>query len=355
MNVLIIGAGAIGSLVGARLATRHGSVTLAGRPRTVETVREHGLYLEDESGRRRIEDIHVTGSLSDAFAQTKDAFDLAVLTVKSYDTAAAVNEFADAAERYGHTIPIVVSLQNGVGNEETLAARIGPERVIAGTITTPVSIPQPGVIRVDRPQYTVGLSDWQPGAPQPDADTVRTLLAQAGFSATCYAHARGMKWTKLLMNMAGNATSAILGVPPDQVYARNKMADLEIDAWREALRVMAAAGIPPQNVGSYPFKTLAPFIRFAPRRVLRPILRKRIGKARGGKMPSLYLDLESGKGRSEVEWLNGAVVSAGRAAGVATPVNQALTGTLLRLVDDPTQRADWRENYARLAEAGAGA
>ena len=170
---------------------------------------------------------------------------------------------------------------------------------------------------------------------------------------TRYADARGMKWTKLLMNMAGNATCAILGAPPEVVFAQDEMVDLEIGAWREALAVMAAASIPPQNLGGYPFAVLAPGIRHGPRALLRPILRKQIGGARGGKMPSLYLDLENGKGKSEVSWLNGAVVMLGEAVGVATPVNRALTETLLDLVANPANRPAWFENYAGL-QAAAG-
>jgi 2-dehydropantoate 2-reductase len=352
VNLLIIGAGAIGSLVGAKLALQGARVTLAGRPAFAELVRQQGLHLEDETGTRQVTGLQAAGSIEDAFGQTGDEFDLAILTVKSYDTAAAIAECRDATRKQGCRLPRVLSLQNGVGNEEMLAAAFGPERVIAGTITTPVSIREPGRIRVDRPKYAVGVSDWQPGNP-PAAAAIQQLLNAAGFSVTWYADARGMKWTKLLMNMAGNATCAILGTPPEVVFAQDEMVDLEIDAWREALAVMAAASIPPQNLGGYPFAVLAPGIRHGPRALLRPVLRKQIGGARGGKMPSLYLDLEKGKGKSEVSWLNGAVATLGEAVGVATPVNRALTETLLDLVANPANRSAWFENYARL-QAAAG-
>ncbi len=104
--------------------------------------------------------------------------------------------------------------------------------------------------------------------------------------------------------------------------------DLEIEAWREALAVMAAAGIPALNMDKYPFAMLAPLIRYAPKALIRPILRSQIGGARGGKMPSLHIDLHGNKGRSEVGWLNGAVVRKGRKSGVATPVNGVLTDVL---------------------------
>ncbi len=101
----------------------------------------------------------------------------------------------------------------------------------------------------------------------------------------------------------------------------------------------------------YPFATLAPLIRYAPKALIRPILRSQIGGARGGKLPSLHIDLHSGKGRSEVGWLNGAVVRKGGEVGVATPVNQVLTEVLSELVAHPDEIRAWRGNHARLLAA----
>ena len=114
-------------------------------------------------------------------------------------------------------------------------------------------------------------------------DETCALLGQAGFAVKQYANARGMKWTKLLMNMMGNATCAILDEPPQVVFADNRLVDLEIAAWREALAVMRAAQIPALNMDKYPFGMLAPLIRFAPNALIRPLLRAQIGGARGGK------------------------------------------------------------------------
>ncbi|MCB0158315.1 MAG: hypothetical protein KDD83_09310, partial [Caldilineaceae bacterium] len=71
------------------------------------------------------------------------------------------------------------------------------------------------------------------------------------------------------------------------------------------------------------------------------------------KMPSLHIDLHSGKGKSEVGWLNGAVVRAGEEAGVATPVNRVLTEVLTELVTQPAQRDEWRHAGTRLLTAVA--
>jgi 2-dehydropantoate 2-reductase len=290
-------------------------------------------------------------SIGDALSAAGAAFDLAILTVKSYDTAGAIAEILRSAPP--DRLPPVLSLQNGVGNEESLAAALGNAAVIAGTLTTPVTTVGPGAVRVERPSYNLGLSPWVPNGVGGVVDSAETALRRAGFDVVRYASAPGMKWTKLLMNMLGNATSAILDMPPEEVFLDTMLVDLEIDAWREALAVMRAAGIAPVNLGSYPFAKLAPLIRSLPKRALRSILRKRIGSARGGKMPSLSLDLHGGRKESEVPWLNGAVVRSGAEVGVPTPVNAMLTQTLLSLACDPVRQEQWRHNGARLAAAAA--
>lgn len=402
MKILIIGAGAIGCLVGGKLAHSGHAVTFGSRPRFVETLRTQGLVLMDETGRHVIGSAEATPSIADALRTSERPFDLAILTVKSYDTATAVQELHNVATETGLPLPPILSLQNGVGNEQTIVeglAALGVP-VLAGVITTPVSVPGPGIIQIDRPSYTLGLSLWtqqQGGAssdsiaasPAVSAPAGLPILTQtqealrtAGFRVRHYADAQGLKWTKLLMNMMGNALSAILDEPPARLFLDARLADLEIQAWRETLQVMSRAGILPVNLVSYPFAWLAPVIRYAPKTWLRPVLAAQVGKARGSKMPSLHIDLHKhfaaatdpnvqqdmtqttaqstaqAKGqaavatpaviRSEIDWLNGAVVQKGRAVGVSTPVNTLLTETLRHLCQNPAAMVDYRHNPERL-------
>jgi 2-dehydropantoate 2-reductase len=351
-SVLIIGAGAIGSLVGGKLAQAGAAVTFAGRPAFAEAVRHRGLILTDAEGSYTLRNLTAAASITEACASAP--FDLVIITVKSYDTAAALAELLQALA--GAPIPAMLSLQNGVGNEATIAAALaapvgGSTPVIAGIITTPVSVLEQGSIRVDKADYTLGISPWHPSLPATIVPRTIEALRLAGFAVTPYASAQSMKWSKLLMNIVGNAGSAILDLPPDRLFATAQLVDLEIAAWREALAVMRAAGIAPVRVGNYPFNLLAPLISYAPKNWLRPLLRARVGKARGGKMPSLHIDLHSGRAKSEVMWLNGAVVEKGREVSVATPVNQTLTEVLCRLVAEPGEIPAWRDNSQRLFEA----
>lgn len=360
-NVLIIGAGAIGCLVGGKLAMANQQVTLVGRRAFVEQVRGRGLQITDERGVHTVRNLRAAASMVEAYDRSPTAFDLAIFTVKSYDTSAAVDELRQALAATGAPAPALLSVQNGVGNEEMLAQVAANIAVIAGSITTPVSVDAPGVIRIDKPSYGLGLAMWeQAGEPgRAGAEEKQSamfagvceVMKMAGFAVKPYASAASMKWTKLLMNMMGNATCAILDEAPATVFADNRMVDIEIKAWREALAVMRAANIAPVDLERYPFGKLAPLIRYAPAVLMRPILRTQIGGARGGKMPSLHIDLHGNKGKSEVRWLNGAVVDKGGALGIATRVNAALTTTLLHLVAHPEERAGWKGAHDRLWQA----
>ena len=352
LTVLIIGAGAIGALVGGKLAQAGHAVTLVGRPHFAQTIDAAGLELRDERGAHHLRNVAAAGSIAQALtvaAAQETHFDIAILTVKSYDTNEALAELADALETTGTEPPVFCSFQNGVGNEDQIAARFGAHRVIAGTLTTPVSVPAVGVIQVEKPRYTMGLGSWDIAQPIAALADLERALHQAGFDVTLYPDARAMKWTKLLMNMLGNATSAILDATPQQVFADPDLLNIEIDAWREAFAVMRGLGITPIDLDGYPLSRVQRLIRFAPKGLLRVVLRKLIGNARGGKVPSLHIDLHGGKKTSEVDWLNGAVVQGGRTCRIPTPVNQVLTETMHRLsCGDAAHLALWRQNSLRL-------
>ena len=349
LRILTIGAGAIGCFVGGKLASAGHAVKLVGRPGTTAALQSRGLELHAADGAvERIPSVSAVSSIREAFP---DSYDLAILAVKSYDTETVLDELAPAEALLP---PAILSLQNGVGNEEQIAARFGPQRVLAGTITAPVEVKEPGVVQVTKSTFAVGLADFHGDSADPKSNSLSSSFSSAGLPAKVYNDAYSMKWSKLLMNMIGNATSAILAEPPAVTFADPRIADLEIDALREALRVMAAAGIRPLNVEKYPLRTLAPLLRFGPRPLLRSALHRVVGGARGGKMPSLFLDLESGKRGSEVAWYNGAIVRKGVEVGVETPANCLLTETVQKLAAERGLRAGWRGNYVQLAAAARG-
>ena len=325
MRILIIGAGAIGTLMGAFLARSGQQVSLIGRSPFLEAVAQNGLRVENDTAKWQVRPAAVFPSV--AAALTAGPYDIAMLSVKSYDTASVLEEM----QATGVALPPLLSWQNGVGNEEMLAAALGPEKVLAGILTTPVISLAPGHIKVSRPSFHCGVAALHP-ATSPLLDKVVMALLLAGFTVQQIDDYRRLKWSKLLLNLPANAQSAILGWTPTQLYADPLAGRLEAQAWQEAFRVMAAAQIKPVVIGSYPLPWLAPLVRFTPPGLLRGVLGRFVVGGRGDKYPSFYLARRAGQKRSEVHWLNGAVAEMGKRVGVSAPVNRTFTAVLEALL-----------------------
>jgi len=140
-----------------------------------------------------------------------------------------------------------------------------------------------------------------------------------------------MKWSKLLTNLQVNATSAILNWTPAEVL-RNPLAyQIEVMQLKEALAVMKKMQIKVVDLPGTPARLLVYALTSLPLRLGRSLVGIPLSKARGGKMPSLQMDLQAGRTQSEVEFLNGAVVGFGKKFGINTPVNQVLTESLAAL------------------------
>ena len=345
MRIVVVGAGAIGCLIGGRLAAAGHQVTLVARPRVVEAISGGGLRINLAGVTTFVRHIDAVSSTFEAFLEF-GPFDLALFTMKSYDTSAAIQQL----QEIGEALPPVLSLQNGVGNEEQLSEAFGAERVLAGVITIPASMPVPGVVRAGR--GGIGLASV---SPQHAPDSTAHAFRAAGFRTRVYADWRALKWSKLLLNLIGNATSAILDWPPERVFADPHLFDVERRAWHEALIVMQALGLHPVALPGYPLPWLVRLMRWLPRGLLQPMLRHMVARGRGGKMPSLHIDLERGRSRSEVMVLNGAVARVGEELGIPVPVNAALTRILLGLASGELEREAFRHAPERLlAEIGDG-
>lgn len=344
LNILIMGAGAVGCFVGGSLAAAKHNVTLLGRPALMDTISARGLTI------RRPDRPPQT-----VFPQTATAvvippapYDFIFLTVKTPATAPALEQLLPLARASSATQ--VVSLQNGIGSEEQIAAALGVEQTIAGTITIPIAVPEPGVIEVTRAKGGLGLAALVPGQP---VNQLAGALTGAGLYTAVYADYRAMKWSKLMLNIVTNASSAILDEPPAQIIARPELFNLELDALAEAAAVMKAQGIRAVKLPGYPVHWLARLVaaNWLPRSLRRAILRPFLVSGRGAKMPSLHIDLAAGRPTTEVGALNGAIVRAGQQYGIPTPVNQALTGILTGLVSGRFSRADYRSRPEKLLEA----
>jgi 2-dehydropantoate 2-reductase len=162
-----------------------------------------------------------------------------------------------------------------------------------------------------------------------------------------------MKWSKLLANLVANASSAILDLSAAEIYADPDGYRVERRQLREALAVMRGLGLRPVPLPGADARLLAFGVR-APAAIARPILRRAVGRARGGKEPSLRLHARADHGPTEVRWLNGAVVRAAAELGRRAPANACLERLVEEVLADPGRRAWFKGRPNRLAEACLG-
>lgn len=335
LQVLSFGAGAIGTYIGGSLALRGHTVIFLERPQVAAELRQRGLRLGLPAGEQRIAVPSVAGSLEEALAQ--GPYDVAIFAIKSFDTSPFLEELQpDAAY-----LPPVLCLQNGVENEPAIAALLGNDRVIAGTVTSAISRLAAGDIVLERLRG-IGVA-----ADHPISTNLVQALDQAGLKAQLFSHAADMKWSKMLTNLLANATSAILDMTPAEIFAHPGLYALEVAQLREALAVMRAQHIKAVDLPGTPVRLLAYGVHWLHPSISRPLIARAVGKGRGAKMPSLHIDLHSGRSQSEVDYLNGAVARIGARFGIATPANRVLNDTLLAIMHRELDHKD----FARKPEA----
>jgi 2-dehydropantoate 2-reductase len=340
LSLLSIGAGAIGSYIGGRLLLSGQRVVFVEKPEIAENLQKSGLTIHQGRESQRIASLRATSSLQQALAK-ESTYDVLLVAVKAYDTASLIETLLP----YKQQLPPILSLQNGVENELQFRSAFGQERVIAGTVTSAIGWKQIGEIVIEK-ERGVGIANESELAQK-----LINVLAQSGFNVKGYPRADEMKWSKLITNQLANATCAILNMPPADVLAHPASFQLEMLQIRETLKVMDALKIQVVDLPATPVRILTWAIRKLPFWISRPLFIYFIGKGRGNKMPSLFLDLRAGKKQSEVEYLNGAVVRFGEKTRMATPVNRFLNQTLTDIVQEKIPRHCYALNPDKLLEA----
>ncbi len=311
-------------------------VQMMERSVVVNELKAQGMRLTLHDGDHHIPNRQVLPSIKEALKTGE--FDVALFALKSYDTPGFLNTLSVSAS----SLPAFLCLSNGVANEPALVDALGPNKVIAGTVTTAVGRRAAGDIVCERLRG-VGVA-----AGHPLSERLTTALDAAGLQAQLFPKAADMKWSKMLTNLIANATSAILDLSPAEIFANPDLYRLEIQQLQETLAVMKAQDIGVVDLPGTPVRLLAFAIRYLPLAVSRPFLAKAVGGGRGAKMPSFHIDLHSGRGKSEVDFLNGAVVRAGAQVGIPTPVNKLLTDTLIKLTNGELPMDQYAQQPERL-------
>ncbi len=293
MKIAVMGAGAVGCYYGGLLAKTGHEVTLIGRPGHVEAVRRDGLRLQTADA-----DLHVPLAASTEPNAVRDA-EIVLCCVKTADTASAAATMAP----FLRPDAVIVSLQNGIENPELLRATL-PHEVIAAAVYVATAMAGDGHVRHHGGgQLVIGQSLH--------SDTVAAVFAAAGVPVEISDNIEGVQWTKLIINCAYNALSAITALPYGQLVRHAGVEQVLRDVVDECLAVAAKAGIVP--VGD---------VREGVERIPRVMAEQTSSTAQ---------DLQRGR-RSEIDYLNGCIVRKGEVLGVPTPANRLLQ-TLVKIFE----------------------
>ncbi|MBN1937361.1 MAG: ketopantoate reductase family protein [Anaerolineae bacterium] len=336
MDVLILGAGAVGTLLAFRLALAGHKVTAVGRAAFVRAVESHGLMFECD-GRAGCVDRLM--AVQDTRSLGESQFDLVLITTRTFDTAVAAVQALPFVQRGARA----VVMQDGVGGLEVAQGILGEPNLFVGVMTISVDMLKPGVVRQGHHRGGIAVAAANGHAPAFLVD----LLVQAGFETRQVQDVRALQWSRLLTGMLANAIPAILDWPPDQVYKNRRLYELELDALREALLVVQRMGIELVSLPGCPVPTLVWSLTHMPSSITRMTFIRAVVNGRAGRRPSLHTELARGR-KSEVEFLNGAVTREGKKVGAPTPVNLALCETLLGIAQGKVSWNEYRGQTDRL-------
>lgn len=299
MKIIVLGAGAVGSLFGARLARAGHSVTLVGRAAHVAAVHAHGLLVRNE----REEVVRLSAETE---LEPGTRADAALVTVKSFDLAAAMKELAAAIRA---PIPTLMP-QNGIGIEVRAAAALreggwsDPRPwMVRAVHSIPVTWLGPGIVReAGTGEILLAL----PHGRGPSGDCIRLferLLQGAGFRVRLSGEFDRDVWKKLLVNAAINPLTAVRGVP-NGALLEGEVHDMALALLSEARSAARAAGYP-----------------FAEEEAVREF--ERVARATAQNRSSMLQDLDRGR-PTEIDAISGELLRVAAQHGLSLPATRAI-------------------------------
>jgi len=294
VKIAIVGSGAMGSLTGGLLQEAGEDVYLCDVLQDhVERIKQKGLAVEGIGGERTIQ-VKATRDIEDI-----GVVDLIIVFVKSYDT----QEAAASAARIAGGNTSVLTLQNGIGNVEILEKLFGSEKVLAGTTDAAAAVVAPGRVKhtASGNVYIGRLS----GEVTPRVKEIVALFKKAGFNAHPTDNAIGMIWTKLILNLAINAPGTILRANCGRLVDNDYTKELMKQIVDEALQIVKRKKI--ELI--YPDMVQAAYD---------------LAQKNAVSQNSMLQDFLKGK-KTEIDFMNGAIVRQGEQIGIDTPVNRAMT------------------------------
>lgn len=304
----------MGSAIGGLLGQAGHEVALLGRGEHLRAIRDHGLRIDGLWGEHHIHGLRLFERAEEI---TANDWNVILLTVKTYDTAAAIA----ACRSLVGPCTWLVSIQNGHGNVEALSMAFGPERVLGARIITGAEM-QPGHVTVTVHADALRLGPHHGETElMPDADRLAQALDAAGVPARATDQYLAYLWAKLMYNCALNPLGALLRLTYGELAAHPPTRQAMSAIIREAFAVCQAHGIPlfwtnPEDYEQVFDNGMVP--------------------ATAHHYPSMLRDLDR-RGRTEIDSMNGAVARLGQQHGRATPTNALLTA-MIKLKEQQRQR-----------------
>jgi 2-dehydropantoate 2-reductase len=306
MKIAIIGAGAMGGLFASRLSAAGEAVSVVDVwTEHVDAISSQGLVLEDANG------IIVSHPAATVSVDGLPPADLILIFVKSSMTAAA----AQSARRIMGPFSRALTLQNGMGNAQTIAEIVGAERVLAGTTAQGATLLGPGRIRHG------GSGETHIGSMVGSCDEfcheVARKFSRAGIPTTTNEEVNKLIWGKLIINAGINALTTLLKLRNGQLADFQETRELVKMAVKEAVAVAMAAEI------KLPYEDAVAKVM-------------ETARATAANQSSMLQDILNGR-LTEIDAINGALVREGEKWGVSTPVNKMLT-LLVRTLEKKAER-----------------
>ncbi len=306
MNILVFGAGGVGSVLGGFLARMGHDVSLVGRDWHLDAVRKQGLVITGIWGDYRIKAFQCYRSVSEV---PKKDFDLVLLTVKSFDTAKAMDELLPFLGKKTS----LISLQNGLGNIETILEKgLKPENYLIGRVIFGVEL-EPGIAKV-----TVNADDVRIGE-LPGVETKLSAFQAARIFSLAKVPAQPVPniltyiWSKVIYNCALNGICSLHEMPYGEILESTETRKAMERVAEECYAVGQKKGIkldPPNADG---FITL---------------LKEKLIPSTAAHYPSMLQDLRRHR-RTEISALNGAIRRFGEQLGIPTPENKRIEEAVL--------------------------
>jgi len=305
MKILVLGAGSLGSVFGGFLAKNGHRVALFGREHCINPVNSRGLYIEGIWGNHHITNIKGYSSLNKIIQTEGRSFDLTLLTVKSYDTRELINNYL---QTFG-CAHLTVSLQNGLGNLETIAEILGKDKAIGGRVIFGSELIEPGRVRVTVYADKVVLGSLDDSVPFKKVKDVARLFDKAGIPAAATDDIQKALLGKVLYNGTLNALSCLIEVNYGKLIENVHTKSIMQDIIKEFFTLAHKKDLQIDWCDAEEY-TKALFEHLIP--------------ATSEHFSSMLQDIRSGK-KTEIDSINGKVLAMAENIYIDLPVNRVLT------------------------------